>query len=103
MYLSIYVHAYVCRLPRAAQDKDRAAIVKEWADEAGKENAPVAELVSAAKFAAALADDNATKQFKQQAMMLKNYMQNSPKFCTHFFCRAIISTAAVTLQRSCLG
>jgi hypothetical protein len=68
----------------AAQDKDRAAIVKRWADEAGKDDAPVAELVSAAKFAVALADDSSTKQFKQQALTLKNYMQNCPKFSRHF-------------------
>jgi hypothetical protein len=82
--LSVYIHAHVCRLPRAAQDKDRAAIVQRWADEAGKEDAPVAELVSAAKFAVALADDSSTKQFKQQAIRLKNYMQNNSKFSTHF-------------------
>jgi hypothetical protein len=66
------------------QDKERAAIVKGWADDAGKENAPVAELVRAAQFAVALAGDSPTRQFQEQAKKLKNYLQNSPKFSSHF-------------------
>jgi len=72
------------QLWEAKQDKERAAIVKKWLDEAGNEDAPVAELVSAAKFAVALARESGTKQFLQQATMLKNYMQSSDKFAPHF-------------------
>lgn len=73
-----------CPFSLAVQDKDRAAIVKKWEEEAGSEDAPVAELVSAAKFAVALANCGGTKPFRQQASILKNYMQNSPKFGLHF-------------------
>jgi hypothetical protein len=76
--------ADVLPLPHAAQDKERAAIVKKWLDEAGNQDAPVAELVSAAKFAVALARESGYKQFLQQATMLKNYMQSSDKFAPHF-------------------
>lgn len=76
--------AVVLPLPHAAQDKERVAIVKKWLDETGNPDAPVAELVSATKFAVALAQESGTKQFRQQATMLKNYMQSSDKFASHF-------------------
>ena len=73
--------------PCAAQEKDRVAIVKGWAEDAGKEDAPVEELVSAAKFAVALAEHSPTQKFQQQAKKLMGYMQNSNKFSPHLSVR----------------
>ena len=71
----------------AAQDKERAAIVKGWEGDAGKENASVEELVSATKFAVALAEHSPTQKFRQQAKKLMCSMQNSSKFSQHFSAR----------------
>lgn len=74
-----------CVVVSAAQDQKRAAIVDQWLELSGMSNAPVEDLVSAAKFAYDLSQAGAkSSQFGRKATMLRMYMQSSTKFAQHF-------------------